>query len=160
MVNKAVFLDRDGVINKELGDYVYRREDFEINDGFIDALKVIRAKGFLIIVVTNQGGIAKEIYGKKDVENTHEYLIEILKKNRLSIDAIYYCPHHPEIENCICRKPNSNMMEKAISRFKIQPSESIMIGDKKRDIEAARKVGVNGMLIEANNSILEIANSL
>ena len=152
MMNKAIFLDRDGVINTERG-FTYRLEDFVILPDLFDMLKWFREKGYLLIVVSNQSGVAKELYKKEDVEMLHAYLNKELKKNDLYLDEIYYCVHHPDVSNCICRKPDSLFIEKALARFNIDPARSYFIGDKDRDIEAAEKAGVNGLLIEANSSL-------
>ena len=151
--NKAIFLDRDGVINIERGDYTWKEEDFVINDGIIDSLFEFNKYGFLLIIISNQGGIAKELYNKNDVNKLHNFLNQELNKNQIILTDIYYCPHHPKIENCICRKPDSLMFEKAIAKYNINPSMSFMFGDKTRDIEAAEKAGINGILIEPNQNI-------
>jgi D-glycero-D-manno-heptose 1,7-bisphosphate phosphatase len=149
---KAIFLDRDGVINVERG-YTYKIEDFLILPEVIDALKVFKTQGFLLIIISNQGGIGKGLYTKNDVNLLHTYLFNHLKKNDLLLDEIYYCPHFPESSKCICRKPDSLMIEKAMARFGIDPTQSYFIGDKERDIEAAKKANVKGILIEANTSL-------
>lgn len=149
-INKAIFLDRDGIINKEIGDYVYKLEDFEVNDGVVDALKYWRSKGYLLIVITNQGGIAKGLYDHHEVHMLHQYLHTFLNQEGLHLDEIYYSPHHSDFGNSLSRKPGSLMVERALARFDIDPSLSVMIGDRPRDIEAAAGAGVKGMLVEAN----------
>lgn len=159
-MNKAIFLDRDGVINKEIGGWVYRVEDFKINDDIAEALKLFRKSGFLIIVVTNQSGIAKGVYGHSDVDSVHDFLKRYLNENQVEIDEIFYCPHHDETGRCLCRKPDSLMLEKAIARYDIDVEKSFLIGDKQRDIDAAEKAGVKGILIQPDESILEIARKI
>jgi D-glycero-D-manno-heptose 1,7-bisphosphate phosphatase len=154
--NKAVFLDRDGVINRERKDYTYRLKDFIINDGVVEALKVFRDKGYLLIVISNQSGIAKKIYTRQDVEMIHDYLRKILAENNLELAEIYYCPHHQTVSRCLCRKPDSLLLEKAMARFSIDPLQSYFIGDVERDIEAGNKAGVSTIKIEANSSLREI----
>lgn len=154
-MNKAIFLDRDGVINRERG-FTYRLEDFEILPGLISALKEFRKRGYLLIVVSNQSGVAKGLYKQTDIEVLHNYLVGELKNEGLVFDEIYYCVHHPDVSKCICRKPDSLFIEKAIARFRIDPAESFFIGDKERDIEAAHKAGVKGIMIEANSPLSEI----
>lgn len=154
-MNKAVFLDRDGVINRERG-FTYRLEDFELLPGLIDALKEFRKRGYLLVVVSNQSGVAKGLYTQQNIEILHEYLITTLQKENLFFDEVYYCIHHPDVSNCICRKPDSLFVEKALARFRINPSLSFFIGDKERDIEAAQKAGVKGLLIKANTPLAEI----
>lgn len=158
-MNKAIFLDRDGVINRERG-FTYRLEDFEILPGLVDALKEFRKRGFHIIVISNQSGIAKGLYTQVDVEVLHAYLNETLKKEHIAFDEIYYCMHHPDISKCICRKPDSLFIEKALARFNLNPALSFFIGDKKRDVEAAHKAGVMGILIEANAPLSELMHIL
>lgn len=150
-MTKALFLDRDGVVNYERGDYTYRIEDFKINSGLFDLLLHFQSAGFLIIIISNQGGISKGIYTKKDVETLHQvFLTESLLYN-INITDFFYCPHYPEIENCLCRKPKSLMLEKAIAKYNINVNDSLMLGDSERDIKCAENVGVKGILIKSNH---------
>ena len=158
-MNKAIFLDRDGVINKEIG-YVFRTEDFVLTDDIIPSLKKFRDAGFLFIVITNQSGIAKELYTYEDVSKVHAHMLGLLNEHGISIAEIYYCPHHPDVESCICRKPDSGMIEKAIARFNIDASKSYFIGDKERDIQAAEKAGLKAFLIESDSPINGIAEKI
>jgi D-glycero-D-manno-heptose 1,7-bisphosphate phosphatase len=159
MKNKAVFLDRDGVVNFERG-YTYKLNDFKILPDLIKTLIVLRDKGYLLIIISNQGGIAKGVYTGDDVEVLHDYLIEELKKSSINLSEIYYCKHHNEYGKCICRKPNSLMVEKALARFEIDPANSYFIGDKERDILAGEKVGVKGILIKANESLTTVLDKI
>jgi len=152
-INKAVFLDRDGVILNDTGHYyVYKVEDVVINEGIIDCLKEFRKNGFLLIMITNQGGISKGVYTKKDVEKVHNKIKEIFGKEGIEFNEIYYCPHHPEKEKCICRKPDTQLIEKAIYRFDIDPGKSFFIGDTEKDIKAAEKAGLIPVRIKANEN--------
>src|ERR1035437_1374201 len=159
-MNKAVFIDRDGVINIERGEYTYLLYDFVLTDGLIDALKSFIVKGYLLIVITNQGGIAKNIYSIYDVENIHNFLKTTLEKEGIKLTEIYYCPHHPDFGNCLCRKPGSLMLEKAIARFDIDASKSYFIGDNDRDVEAGKAAGVNTIKIEPNSGLLGRINQI
>ena len=159
-MNKAVFLDRDGVINRELGHYCEKVEDFEILEDVGNAIKVLKDAGFLVIAISNQGGIAKGLYTETDVNAMHSKLCDYLSRFNTSIDDFYFCPHHDSISKCLCRKPNSLMIEKAMSVYDINPALSYMIGDGKRDIEAAEHAGVKGILIEPNSGILEICKQI
>lgn len=152
-LHKAIFLDRDGVINEETGVYNWKIEDFRINEGIIKSLKELGKLGYLLIVISNQGGIARGLYTKRDVENIHQYMMDEFRKNSIEITQIYYCPHHTDFEKCICRKPDSLLIEKALSKYNIDPEKSYFFGDKKSDIETARKANVKGILIEANENI-------
>ncbi len=158
-MNKAIFLDRDGVINTERG-YTHRLEDFVILPDLIEVLQLFQQKGYLLIMVSNQSGVAKKLYNQSEVEVLHEYLIEEFKTNNITLSEIYYCIHHPDVSRCICRKPDSLFIEKALARFNIDATKSYFIGDKERDTEAGEKAGVKGILIEANSSLKEILNQI
>ncbi|PCJ84541.1 MAG: histidinol phosphate phosphatase [Flavobacteriales bacterium] len=159
-MNKTAFLDRDGVINKERGDYTWRIDDFEVNDGVVEGLKKLQQSGFLLIIVSNQSGIAKGVYGHEDVEKINQYIFDFFHKNNIEITEIYYCPHHNEIGLCLCRKPGSLMLEKAIARYQVDVPNSFLIGDRDRDIDAAESVGVKGIKIQSNSSIFPFVEKL
>lgn len=154
--NKAVFLDRDGVINQERGEYTWLLEDFKLNDGLIEALKVFRKKKYLLIVISNQSGISKGVYKKEDAEYLHLHLSRIVRNQGVDLTEIYYCPHHPDISKCICRKPDSLLLEKALARFNLDAGQCYFIGDADRDIEAGRKAGVRTIKIEPNSSLRDV----
>ena len=158
-MNKAIFLDRDGVINVERG-YTFRLEDFVILPDLIEVLQTLQQKGYLLIIVSNQSGVAKELYKQTDVEILHNYLQDEFTKNKITLSEIYYCVHHPDVTRCICRKPDSLFVEKALARFNIDAKKSFFIGDKERDTDAAEKAGVKGILIEANISLKTILNQI
>ena len=158
-MTKAIFLDRDGFINKEIG-FVFKLEDFIFTGDIFASLKKLQDAGFIFIVVTNQSGIAKQLYKHEDVAMIHGHMLSAMKKNNITISEIYYCPHHSDVEPCICRKPDSGMLEKAIARFNIDVTKSFLIGDKERDILAAEKAGVKGILIEADSPIMGIAQQI
>ena len=155
-MKKAVFLDRDGVINRETGDYTWRMDDFELLDGVVPALKQLRDRGYDLFIITNQGGVAKGLYTLEDVEKLHLHLQEILGKEGILFKEIYYCPHHPDSGNCLCRKPGSLMIEKALARFRLDAASSYFIGDRDRDVEAGAGAGVTGILVESNRPLTEI----
>ena len=155
--NKAIFLDRDGVINREKGSYISEPEDFVINDGIPEALKILSNSGFIIIVVTNQGGIALGHYSLSHVERLHDILKKELSAGGVELAEIYYCPHHHTKGKCLCRKPGSILLEKAVSRFNIDTTASYMIGDRERDTQAAEAIGIKGILIKANENIVRHA---
>ncbi|MEJ8801664.1 D-glycero-alpha-D-manno-heptose-1,7-bisphosphate 7-phosphatase [Pontibacter sp. H249] len=141
---KCIFLDRDGVLNRERGEYTYRLDDFEVLPGVPEALRLLKKNGFLLIVVTNQAGIAKELYKKEDVLACHSKLQESCDT---LIDAIYYAPGHPNYSESLSRKPNSLMLERAIAKYNIDTAQSWMVGDSERDLQAAGKVGVRSILV-------------
>lgn len=156
-MNRAIFLDRDGVINRKGPSYyIYSIEDFAINEGIIEALKYFSAKGFRLIVITNQGGIARGIYTMEQVEEVHQLMRALLLNEGIKLTDVYYCPHHPDIERCECRKPGTLLFEKAIMEHNIDPVSSYMIGDSDIDIEAAEKLGITGILIPTNGNIIEL----
>lgn len=159
-MHKSLFLDRDGVINHDPGDYTYSLEEFVILPTVIDALKVAYNKGYKIILITNQGGIAKGLYSEQEVKRIHDHLVDTCQKAGVEITHIYYSPHHPEIGNSLTRKPERLMMERAIARYQIDPEKSVMIGDKDRDIQCAAQVGVRGILIPTNSDLLDYVNTL
>ena len=136
---KAVFLDRDGVLNEERGDYTFRLEDFTICRGVKEALDMLKKADFLLIVITNQGGIDKKLYTKNEVLACHQYLQE---ETGYLIDDFYYSPYHSNFNNSLSRKPQTLMLEKAISKYRINPSDSFMVGDSLRDMQAATTLGI------------------
>jgi D-glycero-D-manno-heptose 1,7-bisphosphate phosphatase len=153
-MHKAVFLDRDGVINDGTRYYTYKPGDFIINDGVIEGLRLLQDSGFMLIVVTNQSGVAKGIYSREDVEETHLYMREVLKQHGIDIQAVYYCPHHPDIAPCECRKPATGMIDQAVSTWNIDVAQSFLIGDSIRDVEAAIKSGIHPVKILKNENIV------
>lgn len=161
MVNKAVFIDRDGVINNDEGlYYIYKPEHLKFNVGVIDNLKLLHDAGYMLIVISNQGGIGKALYKKSDTDFLHGMMDNIFRASGVEIVEYYYCPHHPDSGSCICRKPDSLLIEKAIARHNIDPALSYMIGDSPRDIEAAEKVGVCGFLIHKNEDIRKYCDKI
>lgn len=160
-MQKIAFIDRDGVINDDTGKYyIYKKEDFKITNGLIEAFQLLENKGFKIIVISNQGGIAKKIYTKKEVDLVHHYFLDILKKNNVHLLAIYYCPHHESVEQCLCKKPQPLMIEKALSRFDGDVEKSFFIGDKPSDLEAAKRAGIKGYQVTTNEGILPLVKQI
>ena len=156
--NKAVFLDRDGVLNREMGDYVCRLEDFHVLDNF-KALKTLQNRGYLLIVATNQGGLAKGWYNKKELAKMHKHLKEVYHEHGIELTDIFYCPHHPDFTgDCDCRKPKPGLLLQAIEKYNIDPSMSYFIGDRERDVEAGTLAGVKGILINSNQPISDVLN--
>ena len=150
MMNKAVFLDRDGVINYDPDEYTYKLEETHVLDGIMGFCQELKRRGYLIIVITNQGGIDKKVYGFEEVEAIHSYLHGEFEKAGVEITDYYYCPHHSALQKCMCRKPDSLMIERAIYKYNIDPSQSYFIGDKWRDVECGEKAGVKGIKIDVN----------
>ena len=143
--SKALFLDRDGVVNIEK-EYLYKIDEFEFIDGIIELCKHYESNGYKIFVVTNQSGIARGYYSEDDFNILTTWMIEEFLKHGVIIHKVYHCPHHPSISGeCECRKPRPGMLLKADNEYEIDLSKSIIIGDKERDIEA----GLHAGLIEA-----------
>ena len=154
-MKKAIFLDRDGVINLEKKDYVKSIKEFQIMDNVPKAIIELKKKGFLVIIITNQSAINRGLLTIKILNEIHNHLQEILKDNNTSIDDFYFCPHIPD-ENCKCRKPNPGMLLKAVQEHDIDMSQSFMIGDSLTDIQAAEKAGCEGILLNQNQTLLEL----
>jgi len=149
MARPAVFLDRDGTLNVEK-EYLHRWEDWEWIPGAIDAIRRLNEAGYLVIVTTNQSGVARGYYAEADVERLHRQVDEDLAHHGAHIDAYYYCPHHPqygEIRDCDCRKPEPGMLLAAAREHDIDLEHSFMIGDKAADVEAALAVGATPILV-------------
>ncbi len=141
---KCVFLDRDGVLNRERGDYTYKLDEFEVLPGVPEALALLKDNGYLLIVVTNQGGVAKGLYTRADVLACHQKLQESCNG---IIDALYYAPSHPAYSESLSRKPDSLMLERAIAKYNIDNDASWLVGDTQRDLDAAAKVGVKSIFV-------------
>ncbi len=154
---KCIFLDRDGVLNEDRPDYAYRLDHFKILPGIPESLTKLKTAGFLLVVVTNQAGIAKGLYTVEDMRVCHDYLQD---KCNNAIDWFYYSPYHPTVTASLGRKPGSLLFEKAIAKFSIDPQISWMVGDRGRDLEPARKLGMktiqigNEVEIEAKGDFL------
>lgn len=147
---KAVFFDRDGVVNRDFG-YVYKQEDFLFLDSFFEVFKFCKDRGYLNILVTNQSGIGMGYYTVEDFKELSIYMQQEIKKRLgFNFDGIYYCPHAPQ-ENCLCRKPQPGMIKQAAKDLKIDVSKSILIGDRIRDIESANNAGVKYKILLENS---------
>lgn len=147
---KLILLDRDGVINKESGAYVTNPGDFELLPHVIPNLIKLKNAGIKVAVITNQGGIAKGLYTHQTLSKIHDKLNSALSAHGLVFDEIYYCPHHPDFGKCLCRKPASIMIEKALARFGFDAAEALMIGDTQRDVDAAEAAGAKAIRVESN----------
>ena len=138
--NKAIFLDRDGVLNKNRKDYVKNTDELEIYASIGNFIKKLNEHGFLIIVVTNQSAINRGLTTCENVEKIHLEIQSFLNRFETKIDSFYYCPHTPS-ENCNCRKPKPGLLLQAMNDFSIDPFTSWMIGDSDSDIEAGDSIG-------------------
>ena len=155
-MNKAIFLDRDGVLIKEDGEYTYTIDKLEVNQGVVEALKKWKDAGYLLIVISNQGGVSRGMYSREDVFTLHAEIERRLNEGGASIDAYYFCPHHDQFEKCLCRKPLPLMLEKAMARFDIDPRSSYFIGDSERDWEAGKAARLNVVELKINGNLAEL----
>jgi D-glycero-D-manno-heptose 1,7-bisphosphate phosphatase len=140
---KAIFLDRDGVINQERGDYTYQVPDFIILPGVISTLTVLKNLGYKLIVVTNQAGIAQGIYSRENMNECHRYFQQ---QSENLIDHFYYAPGHPSVSESLSRKPDTLLFERAIAKFSIDTHLSFMVGDRERDLIPAKGLGMKTVL--------------
>ena len=151
---KAVFLDRDGVINHDPGDYTQTVQDFHVLPHFLTQAKKWFDRGYCLIVITNQGGIAKGLYTAEAVHAMHQYLQGRCIEAGFRIHDFYFCPHHEAYSGaCLCRKPGSLMVEKALHTYQIDPLLSFFFGDKDRDIQCADAAGVRGIKMDVNGRL-------
>ncbi|BBG66516.1 D-glycero-D-manno-heptose 1,7-bisphosphate phosphatase [Hydrogenimonas sp.] len=155
-MKKALFLDRDGVINIDHG-YVSRIEDFEFVEGILDLVYEAQKRGYLPIVVTNQSGIGRGYYSPDDFERLTSWMLEKMRERGIVIDRshVLHCPHSPDT-GCGCRKPMPGMFLEARERFEIDMPNSWMIGDKPGDIEAAERAGVGHTYLTEKNRRIDI----
>lgn len=143
----AIFLDRDGTINIEK-NYLHRIEDWQWISGAKEVIKQLKNSGYLIVVISNQAGIARNMYNIDDVNKLHDFANSELKKIGTGIDAFYFCPHHPDFTGlCECRKPSPQMILRAAKDLNIDLEKSWMIGDKKIDIDAGKAAGAKTILV-------------
>jgi D-glycero-D-manno-heptose 1,7-bisphosphate phosphatase len=158
---RAVFLDRDGTINVEVG-YLSRPEDFALIDGSGPAIRRLNEAGFLVVVVSNQSGVARGYFGEEAVARVNETMVAELERFDARLDAIYYCPHYPEgtVEayrrRCGCRKPEPGMVLKAREELDIDVSGSYVVGDHRGDILLAKNVGARSILVVTGHGTEEL----
>lgn len=155
---RALFLDRDGVINKNRG-YVHRAEDTEFMSGIFETCRVAAERNYLIVVITNQAGIARGYYTIETFLAYTEWLHEQFRDRGVSLLATYYCPHHPDYpvpgysENCLCRKPAPGMIMSAARDFSIDLSTSLLVGDMESDVIAGKSAGISRSIRIASPSV-------
>ena len=156
---QAIFFDRDGVLNEEVG-YLHEVEKFKWIDGAREAIKFCNERGILAIVVTNQSGIARGFYTAAEVDAIHDFMQKNLAQIGAHIDAFYYCPHHPDFSGeCSCRKPKPGLILRACEDFKIDPAQAILFGDSERDIKAAQAAQLRaGIFFKGGNLLKAMRN--
>lgn len=160
MSRKAVFLDRDGVINVDHA-YVHKIEDFQFIEGVFEACQYFYEQGYLIVIVTNQSGIGRGYYTEQQFHQLSTWMCQEFKRHDVVISQVYFCPHHPKqalpeyLTDCTCRKPQPGMLNQAIAEFDIDVAQSVMVGDKISDIQAARAAGVNTAILVESGQIFD-----
>jgi D-glycero-D-manno-heptose 1,7-bisphosphate phosphatase len=148
----AVFLDRDGTINVEVG-YLSRPEDFALIPGSAEAVGRLNAAGFAVVVISNQSGVARGYFDEADVARVNDKMVQELRRHGARLDAIYYCPHHPEFGNgsyrreCDCRKPKPGMVRRAERELGVDAAGSFVVGDHRGDVMLAKNVGAASILV-------------
>ena len=151
---KTIFLDRDGVINKEV-NYLHKIDDFEFVDGIFKACIYFQNLGYKIIIITNQSGISRGYYDESDFEKITKWMLSKFEKNNINILDVFHCPHGPD-SICECRKPKPGMLLKAKTKHNIDMKKSWMIGDKENDIKAANNAGIiNTILVKSGHNVDE-----
>jgi D-glycero-D-manno-heptose 1,7-bisphosphate phosphatase len=158
----AAFLDRDGVLNVDTG-YVYRIDQLEWVTDATEAVRLLNETGLIVIVVTNQSGVARGLYDEAAVHQLHAYMQDVLQAKGAHVDAFYYCPHHPDgtikefAVDCQCRKPGTGMLEQAAREWPIDFSRSFLIGDRDADMAAAAAFKIRGVRFDAHaESLLDL----
>ena len=165
MANKAVFFDRDGTLNVDV-HYLYKPEEFQWMPEAVEAIEYCHQQGYMVVVITNQSGVARGYYTEADVQKLHNWMNDDLaRQGYRPIDAFYYCPHHPQgtvaeyARECTCRKPQPGMLLRACEELDIAPHSSYMVGDSPRDAEAGEKAGIRGVLYKGG-SLLECVREM
>jgi len=158
-MNKAIFFDRDGIINKVRFDYVKNVKELELFPEFPPLVKSLKKHGFLIIVITNQSAINRGLMTESSLREIHKKIQDHMKINGTSIDGFYYCPHRPD-ENCDCRKPKSGLLFQAANDFSIELQSSWMIGDNDSDVTAGSNVGCKTRKITNLKSLSNLVDEI
>lgn len=155
----TAFLDRDGVLNVDHG-YVYRPHELEWIPGAPEAVRLLNDAGYIVIIVTNQSGVARGLYEEADIHRFHAHMQEVLATNGAHVDAFYYCPHHPQgsiaryAMTCQCRKPATGLLEQAVRDWPIDRARSFLIGDRDGDMAAAANFNLKGIKFDSRTDDL------
>ncbi|MCX8728573.1 D-glycero-beta-D-manno-heptose 1,7-bisphosphate 7-phosphatase [Gilliamella sp. B2838] len=153
----AIFLDRDGTINVDY-NYVHAIDKFDFIDGVIEAMQELKKMGFLLVITTNQSGIARNIFTEEQFNTLTEWMDWSLQDRGVDLDGIYYCPHDPLIDKCECRKPSPGMIQTAAKELNIDIASSYMVGDRVSDLLSGKKAGVKKtVLVKTGDAITEEA---
>ena len=165
MKDKAVFFDRDGVLNVDV-DYLYKISDLQWIPGALEAVAYLTALGYKIFVVTNQSGIARGYYTVAQMQELHDFMQREIAASGGKIEKIYYCPHHKEgkvaefAKECDCRKPKPGMLLEAFGEYDLDKEQCFLVGDGARDVEAAEAAGIKGYLFKGGNLLEFVKNIL
>jgi len=155
--NKVIFLDRDGVINKEK-NYLYKIEDFQFIDGVFDSLYYLTSLGYKLIIVSNQSGIGRGFYSINQFNKLNEWMLEKFSRNNISFLDVLICPHTDE-DNCNCRKPKPGLIIDSAKKYEIDLLDSFLIGDSERDIIAAKKSGIKTTILVRSGHKIDEKNT-
>ena len=157
---RAVFLDRDGTIIEEVG-YLDRPERVELYPWSTDAIRAFNRAGLIVVMVTNQSGVARGFFTEAVVEEVHQHMAAILAEGGARIDAYFYCPHHPDgkvpgyAQACDCRKPGRALVDRAVREFGVDPARSFVVGDRWVDVGLARTIGAGAILVRTGYGMSE-----
>ena len=154
---KTIFLDRDGVINREV-QYLYKIDDFEFIDGIFDACLYFQNLGYQIIIITNQSGISRGYYTENDYKKITQWMLDQFKQKNINILDVFHCPHGPN-STCDCRKPNPGMFIEAKAKHNTDMTKSWMIGDKEVDVIAANSAGIDNTILVRSGHRIDKPNS-
>lgn len=158
-MNKAVFLDRDGVLNKERKDYVKTVQEIELFPNIEISISKLQKKSFLVIVITNQSAINRGLTTHENICAIHNFIQNYLEKFDTKINAFYYCPHRPD-QNCNCRKPKPGLIKQAAADFNIDLSKSWMIGDNQTDFDAGIEAGCKSIILSTYSELENIVDKI
>jgi D-glycero-D-manno-heptose 1,7-bisphosphate phosphatase len=156
-LNKGVFIDRDDTISRDV-HYCSRPEDFELLPKAAAGIKLLNQEGFKVVVITNQSGIARGYFTEDMLNKIHQKMVDELAKSGANVDAIFFCPHHPD-DNCECRKPKPKLAHQAIEQLLIDPQQSFTIGDRLMDVELAKVIGCKSVMIPSEPGKTELRKS-
>lgn len=147
MLRKAFILDRDGVINQEIGTYVNQLADFHWQEGIFELTTLAQRLDYQLFIITNQGGIAKGVTDINTLKKIHQHLLTGFAEQGIQIQELLVCHHHPAVSQCLCRKPESLFYERILAKYHCNRHRSIMLGDRERDLLPARQLGLTTLII-------------
>jgi len=156
---KLVILDRDGVINYDSDQFIKTPDEWKPIPGSLEAIAKLNHAGYRVVVASNQSGVGRGILTLKDLEAIHARLEGLLEQDDAALDAIYFCPHHPD-DGCRCRKPARGMVDRAVSELQVDLRRSYLIGDHARDVQLAKAVGAKAILVTSGRVDEQAINML